>query len=284
MNKQDFLALAGDRLTAAVIREQGFALVPINPDGTLADEAFKQYIAAGAPDGRFFGAFLLVPPEEMERRRRMKPAAARFDPISGEPETTGSIAAWDALSPITVQGGASVSAADLSAYAASKGLLSSEITSTLARMLLPKGTAPIGPPEVLEQAALEWPYDPQAAQIAAERRAGLDRVAIQATPLPTSSVAPTLMRSAARTKWARLEDFLLSAFDTGELSRFLYSRGLVDRFAMPSGPISPAAFASAAVTQIRGRGAADGTFFDALLLERPRRGTEITDLRAEFGC
>ena len=284
MNANQLKKLMGNALTAASIREAGLNLVPIKPTGEIDETVLRAYIEAGMPNERFFKQLRLVTPEEMEDRRRAKPSASRFDPISGEAETPAVSAAWDALAPIQVVTGDAVSAADLTAYASSKGFISREVTSLLARMCLPKGNTPVSPPEILEQAALEWPYDHEAKTVAQQRR--YSQPMATAYKAPTAVVEPRIIESSCRqassVQAARVAPLLTKMFGADELRRFFVSIG-VDRASLPGEMASLATLASEGMDTARRHGHVNSAFFDQLILARPGRALEIVALRNEFG-
>lgn len=302
MDKKTMLELTSNRITAAAMRERGVTQVPITPKGEIPDDVFKRYVTAGEPSGDFFEGHMLVSPEEWERRQRAPQTVTEYDPISGEVLTNTARAAWASLAPYRVLGGEVVSAADLSAYARSKGLLSAEITSTLARMLFPKGSDPITPPEALEGAAQRWPYDGDAAEIA--RKARRSGGAAKVTQAPTSGGqvihndgaiigqqinvpgdASFTFSAPGRSRQGQLADFFVKCFDVGELSRLLMALpgGIALVNALPGREVPRTVFATAAASALESRGMVDRVFFLALLEARPRFGAEIQSLRALYG-
>lgn len=295
MDKKMLLKLVGNTLTADAVREAGLTLVPVTPKGELPSEVLKAYINDGQPQTRFYQGHRLVTPETWESMRRASPAPTRFDPISGEPESAATSQAWDALAPIRLVDGTSVSAADLAAYAKATGRVSAEFTSIILRMVLPKGSEPVPAPEALEEAALEWPYDPSAASVAQRRRSGVSHR--YEPPPPVSVPAQVVVNHGSvgaqvnvtgpgrRSRESQVADFLCSAFSVDELRRLLRDlpegRAIVD--ALPSGGVSQRAYANSAAETLTRRNCVDRAFFEALTLARPRMFVEISDLRALYG-
>lgn len=314
MDKKALTKLMGNRLTAATLREAGATRVPVTPKHELAEEVFKRFIAAGEPSGDFFEDHLLVSPEEWEKRQRARPVKVSYDPISGEALDEATATAWANLAPFTVLGGGIVSAADLAAYAKVEGLLSAEVTSTIARLVFPTGLTPVSPPQALTKAAQRWPYDQDAQDKATNRRRGLGAhggKSATVEPQPSQVVSnhgtigqqinvPTgasftfgsgdghtvpSANAPSKPRIGQLSDLLLSAYSSDELRRFL--RDLVGGSdlvsSLPEGPISPSALVLKACQLLEGRGYLDRDFFDRLQLERPRRAHEILRLRDLYG-
>ncbi|MFH1463868.1 MAG: toll/interleukin-1 receptor domain-containing protein [Pseudomonadota bacterium] len=81
-----------------------------------------------------------------------------------------------------------------------------------------------------------------------------------------------------------LKSLLLSLFSVDELRRLLLHMPDAGdlSYALPSGPISPMAFADAAVEAMHRHGLLGAALFDGLIAERPRRRAEIERVRALF--
>lgn len=289
MNLSQLKKLTGNALTAAAIREAGLSLVPIDPNGSINEAQLKKFIEAGTPDQRFFGKCLLVTPEEMENRRKKPALTTRYDPVSGEPETEASSAAWDAAAPIRVYNGLTektVPAADLMAFASVEGYLPAEVTSLIARMFLQKGTLPVDPPEILERAALEWPYDGNAAQKAFLKRSQSSLPAARPVVLPPAKQAPNGYRQTAGTSTrniglSELKRFISARYSVDEMRRLFYRAG-VDDSQLPEGPVTANSFAETAVNTADRLGVINDTFFFTMLADRPRFSDEINTIRSRL--
>jgi hypothetical protein len=219
LNLATIKKLTGNALTAAALREAGVTLVPILPDGSLADLALAAFIQAGQPANEFFthdgDDYKLVPPEEWERSRHVKAGPAKFDPINGEPLSDAALAAYTALAPIKVLGGGTVPTIELIAYGAEMKLLPSDLTSREARRFFTSGTDAVAPPEDLKPAARAWPYDKNAAEIARRR---LDRGVPAAPPLGKSLAASQTVAMSSPDS-GRMTDLLAKMYTAGELAR-----------------------------------------------------------------
>lgn len=314
MDKKALTKLMGNRLTAAALREAGATRVPVTPKYELAEEVFKRFIAAGEPTGDFFEDHLLVSPEDWEKRQRARPVKVSYDPISGEALDEATATAWANLAPFTVLGGGVVSAADLAAYAKVEGLLSAEVTSTIARLVFPTGLTPVSPPQALAKAAQRWPYDPDAQDKATNRRRGLGAHSAKSAmvePQPSQVVlnhgtigqqinvpagaslafgsggGQTMSAPHApfKSREGQLNELLLDMFTADELRGFLrYLPGggaLVGR--LPEGTASRALLVSEACQLLDRNNLLNRDFFDRLQLERPRRAHEILRLRDLYG-
>lgn len=282
MNKTDILKLTADAVTPAIFAEAGIDRIPIRPDWSIDETSLKAFVESGQPDVRFFGGLKVVPVAEWDRRRKTPARRDELDPISRTPLDAATAAAWAGLAPIKTATGP-VPARKLCAYAASEGLLAPDITSTVARLVLPRGTDPVDAPPGLAAAALEWPYEEDGEGIVtAWLSAPLSAPARVAhrQPAPVARAAPP----SGGTPIARLADLLQSLFSVGEMRRFVRWGPYGDAIAahLPGEPATRADVAWAAAEQYRSHGLIGPDLFDRLLRERPGRDKDIAPVRALF--
>lgn len=283
--------IVGNAPTAQALREMGLALIPVTPSGEIEEEVITAYITAGQPAGRFFQGHKLVTPDVWEAMRRA-PAKSDYDPIDGHQLSEAESAAWAAKAPVKLpHGKGTVAMASLLAFGASEGNLPPDLTSTLARLMLPKGADPIDPPDLLGDVALDWTYNPRAAEIAQYRLSKGRDATIGAAPVSarppvavnTIAAAPAPVRTTG-TPASRLADLFVAMFSKDELERFLRYR--VDNALpgeLPEGPVAKTHYAYEAADLIRRRGLIGPALFDSLLAERPGRHIDINNLRTSLG-
>lgn len=271
----------GNVFTAAGFRESNVALVPVLPDGSLADLALVAFIDAGQPPGDGFFAYngddyKLVEPEAWERGRHAKAGPAKFDPINGEVLSPDGLAAYTALAPIKVLGGGTVPAIELIAYGAEMKLLPPDLTSREARRFFTSGTDAVQPPEDLKAAARAWPYDPKAAGLAQRR---LSEGVAPKIPPRQPPVEPERRQRNGGGPTTLMSDVLLARFSPAELA--IAMRGneeLGDRGVLTALPdpyrSSPLAWHHAVVEAVRNRGL-ESVFKAVLRAARPFCTAEI---------
>lgn len=278
--------IVGNAPTAQALREMGLALIPVTPSGEIEEKVIAAYITAGQPAGRFFQGHKLVTPDVWEAMRRA-PAKSDYDPIDGHQLSEVESTAWAAKAPVKLpHDKGTVAMATLLAFGAVEGDLPPDLTSTLARLMLPKGTDPIDPPDLLGDVALAWVYNPRASEIAQRRLSeGVGVVPGAATTgVPsTAAPAPAPVRTTGSPA-SRLADLFTSLFGKDELRRFIMyrvSNTLVND--LPDGSIAMSQYAYEAADLIRRRGMIGPALFDSLLAERPGRHIDINNLRASLG-
>lgn len=279
MNRADILKLTADVVTPAVFAEAGINHIPVKPDWTVDETALEAFVAAGQPDVRFFGGLKVVPVAEWDRRRKRPSAKVAVDPINRTALDDATDRDWDALAPIKTASGP-VPARKLCAYAAAQGLLPQDITSTVARLVVPRGTDPVdAPPTLLSIAALEWSYDDDGEGIVTAWLAAPSRVTVPPPAPMTRAPVPS-----GGTPIARLAGLLQSLFSVGEMRRFVKWGPYGDTITayLPGEPAPPADVAWAAAEQYRSHGLIGPDLFDRLLKDRPGRSRDINFVRALF--
>lgn len=278
--------------TAQALREMGLNYIPVTPSGEIEEEVIAAYITAGQPAGRFFQGHKLVTPDAWEAMRRA-PAKSDYDPIDGHQLSEAESAAWAAKAPVKLpHGKGTVAMASLLAFGAAEGNLPPDLTSTLARLMLPKGADPIDPPDLLGDVALDWTYNPRAAEIAQRRLSegggatpGASMViAGSISTVNMGSVAPPAPVRTTGSPASRLADLLMSLFGKDELRRFITYRVNNDLIKdLPDGTAAISHYAYEAADLLRRRGLIGPALFDSLLAERPGRHIDINNLRASLG-
>ena len=284
--------IVGNAPTAQALREMGLALIPVTPSGEIEEKVIAAYITAGQPAGRFFQGHKLVTPDAWEAMRRA-PAKSDYDPIDGHQLSEAESAAWAAKAPVKLpHDKGTVAMASLLAFGAVEGDLPPDLTSTLARLMLPKGADPIDPPDLLGDVALAWVYNPRASEIAQRRLSEGGGATPGASMVIAGSIGTVNMGSVAPpapvrtigTPASRLADLFVLMFSRDELERFIRYRvngSLTNE--LPDGPVAKTTYAYEAACLIQRRGLIGSALFDSLLAERPGRHIDINSLRSSLG-
>lgn len=281
LNLKKLAGLLKTGVTSENLRELGLERVPVAPDGALDQKLIERFIEAEQPADPFFDGHKVVTLAGWDDLRKRK--LVELDPVSGEPLTLDDATAWRSGAPIRVRFGDPVPVADLYAYAAAKSLLPSGVNSHTVLDNLPLGTVPIEPSRSLRSAALEWPYDPDAPQIARERRqrrqsggsVSLTRPAPAVVSVPVMAPAQQSGDLSPSRGMQMLATFLGEVYSTDELQRFVrweVSSSIVD--ALPSGASRVATADHVAQAFVQ-----NGYLGDNLRIKmvesRPRRRAEI---------
>ena len=286
-------------ITPEALHEAGLDRLPVEPNGDLDEALVTAFAREGVPDVEWYQNRKVMTPEAwvVYRRGAKRP---EYDPISGRELGDDEKAAWGALAPVRVLGGAVVQQADLAAFAVVKNLIDPDITSHYMRRRGERGAEPLEHCADLAEAARLWPYVREAADIARMRRmnGGGNVAARQLAPqarvrevigeapryVPDSTPAHGKAKYVSRE--AMLEDLLKAFFgETEPLGRFITTRISPHLHAdLPASVVSLNCYVHEVVAVLGGRGFIDKAFFDALVLERPARGGEVTAIRGLWGC
>lgn len=286
-------------ITPEALHEAGLDRLPVEPNGDLDEALVTAFAREGVPDVEWYKNRKVMTPEAwvVYRRGAKRP---EYDPISGRELGDDEKAAWAALAPVRVLGGVVVQQADLAAFAVVKNLIDPDITSHYMRRRGERGEEPLEHCADLAEAARLWPYVPEAADIARMRRmhGGGSVAARQIAPQPrVREVIAEALRDVPEpkpaydtTKYAsresRLEDLLKAFFgETESLGRFITTRISWALHADLPASVFPLTRYAHEVVQLLGRrGLINNALFDALVLERPNRGGEVTAIRGLWGC
>lgn len=280
-------------VTPEALREAGLDRLPVEPDGELDEALVTEFATEGKPEVDYYKGRKVMTPEQWDAYRR-DTKVPEHDPISGRLLPDDDRKRWAALAPVRVLGGAVVSQADLAAYGSVKNLLHPELTSYFLLRHGEKGETPLDSCPDLEAAALAWPYDKRAQDIARTQRFTAPSGKSSAPAPVYREPEPRRMREvipeapartpgvSRQTRETQLEDFILGAFSADEAERKLFRA--VERDVPGASSTSPRNYVSAAVGAMNRRGLINRDFFDAMILANPGRGNEITTLRGLWGC